>query len=362
MLPGDYIALRLTGEVNTTIGGLSEAILWNYTQKSIAYEVLDCYGIDYNLIPDIVPVFTNNIKVHERASKETGLPIGIPVSYRAGDQPNNAMSLNVLNPGEMAATCGTSGVVYGVVDKPIFDKLSRVNSFTHVNYDQSFDRIGVLLCINGAGIQYSWIKQQIARSNQGYEDMERMVQSVPVGSEGVCVLPFGNGAERMYDNLNLESHIFNLEFNRHTRAHIFRASIEGVAFSFVQGIQILQEMGLHLDSIRVGNDNMFQSAIFAKTIATLLGIQIDVYDTTGAIGAAMAGGVAIGVYADLEEAFGKLIPFKKYGPELNYGMVNQAYNYWLSSLDKVRGYSKDMTMRLKVLKHYKDSLSEELKS
>ena len=233
------------------------------------------------------------VQSQKQASKETGLPKGIPVSYRAGDQPNNALSLNVLRKGEVAATSGTSGVVYGIVDHLMYDMQSRINAFAHVNYDENYDKIGILLCINGAGIQYAWMKHQIARSGRNYEDMERMVTSVPVGSEGICILPFGNGAERIFNNKNLESHIYNLEFNRHTRAHLYRAALEGVAFTFVYGIKLLQEMGLRVDTLRVGNDNMFQSKTFAQTIATLLGNHIEVINTTGAIGAALASGVGI---------------------------------------------------------------------
>jgi len=361
MLPGDYIAMRFSNEISTTIGGLSEAVIWNFKKKSIAYEVLEYFEIATHLLPDIVETVTDSLRVSKTAAKETGLKKGTFVSYRAGDQPNNAMSLNVLEPGHFAATSGSSGVVYGVVDKLISDDQSRINSFTHVNYDQDFNRIGVLLCINGAGNQYAWLRNQIALANHSYDDMERMVASVPVGSSGLCVLPFGNGSERIFNNKNLESHIFNIEFNRHSRAHMYRASLEGVAFSFVYGIKMLQEMGLKLDEIRVANDNMFQSKVFSSTISTLLGIPIEVFDTNGAIGAARASSVAAGVYKNISDAFQNMHPAKTYNPNLNYAMCNQAYNYWLSSLEKVMGLEKDGTMKIKMLNHHVSQLSSELK-
>ncbi len=335
MLPGDFLNMKFSGQISTSISGLSESILWDYKNKKVSDEILDYFKIDSQLIPEIKPIFSNIGEVCRSASIQSGLKEGTPIFYRAGDQPNNALSLNVLNKGEVAATSGTSGVVYGVTENPICDPKSRVNVFTHVNYEENFDRLGALLCINGAGIQYSWIKNQIARSNSNYFDMDRMAASVPIGSEGICILPFGNGSERVFEDRNIGSHIFNLRFNRHTRAHIYRSALEGVAFAFVYGIQLLKDMGLAVDVIRVGNDNMFQSRIFSKTIATLLNIHIEVVDTTGAVGAALAAGIAAGKYNNLKEALGKVKPSKMYEPNLDRVGCLQAYSYWKASLNQV---------------------------
>lgn len=263
----------------------------------------------------------------------TGLHTGVKVTYRAGDQPNNALALNVIRPGEIAATCGTSGVVYGVFDQLIHDPKSRINAFAHVNHEAEKTRIGALLCINGAGIQYSWMKHQVARDGYSYQDMERMASTTPIGSDGLCILPFGNGAERMLENQNLNAHLYNLQFNRHTRAHLYRAALEGVAFSFVHGINILKAIGLDVGVLRVGNDNMFQSRVFSTTIATLLDSQIEMVDTTGAIGAARAAGVAIGAYHSLEEALEGIQASEIFEPALDRGLCNQAYNYWSTTLE-----------------------------
>ncbi len=334
LLPGDFIAMKLTGEAVTTISGLTEGIFWNFKEKKIDHTILQHYGLREDLIAPTVPTFSIQGRVTKKAAERTGLEAGTPITYRAGDQPNNALSLNVLHPGEVAATSGTSGVVYGIVDRPAFDPQSRVNAFAHVNYEQAYNRIGILLCLNGAGIQYSWIKHQVARGSHTYSDMERMASTVPVGSDGLCILPFGNGAERMLDNREPNAHFFNLQFNRHTRGHLYRAALEGVAFSFVHGINILKEMNLNVDVIRVGNDNMFQSKIFSTTLATLLDSHIEVVETTGAIGAARAAGVAVGIYRNLEEALANEQPFLVYEPLYNRGLCEQAYSYWLSSLEK----------------------------
>ena len=359
LLPGDFIAMKLTGEACTTISGLSEGIFWDFNKKEISKEILDYYEIDESVIPDVVPTFSVQGHVTKEASEFTGLHPGTPITYRAGDQPNNALSLNVLEPGEIAATCGTSGVVYGIVDKPLFDSKSRVNGFAHVNYEDNFDRIGILLCINGAGMQYSWMKHQIARSGRHYEDMERMASSIPIGSDGLCLLPFGNGAERILENKNLNSHFHNLQFNRHNRAHLFRAALEGVAFSFVYGVNILKEMGLDVNVMRVGNDNMFQSDVFSMTIATLLDCHIEVVETTGAVGAAKAAGVKAGAYSDLQEALKGIKPIQIYEPRLNQALCLQAYNFWTSNLEKA--LTDKYTRPLDRIDDYEDELDSKTK-
>lgn len=333
MLPGDFIAMKLTGKISTTVSGLSEGILWDFKNNRLATRLLDHYGIDHELIPEVLPTFSVSGRVSASAAKQTGLAEGVAVSYRAGDQPNNALSLNVLRPGEVAATSGTSGVVYGVVDKTVVDEDSRVNAFAHVNHTTRRTRTGVLLCINGAGIQYSWLRNQVARPNRSYNDMERMLSCVPVGSEGVLIFPFGNGAERIFQNRNIESHIWNIEFNRHTRAHLYRAAIEGVAFAFVHGIEILKTLGITVQKLKVGDDNMFQSEVFSTTIATLLDIEIEVYNTTGAVGAALASGYGQGKYKSIDQALAPIKPVKRYRAASNAAEYTQAYHYWKDQLD-----------------------------
>ncbi|MCB0554719.1 MAG: carbohydrate kinase [Phaeodactylibacter sp.] len=335
MLPGDYIAMKLTGEIRTTTSGLSEGILWDFQKDELAKLVLEHYQIDSNLFPPAVPSFSFQGKLSEEAARATGLKAGTAVGYRAGDQPNNALSLNVFRPGEVAATGGTSGVVYGIVDEPVYDPLSRVNGFAHVNHEKDKPRIGILLCINGAGIQYGWVKNQMALEGAHYNDMERIAASTPIGADGLRIIPFGNGAERMLGNLNPGGQANNLQFNRHSRAHFYRASLEGIAFAFAYGIGILKEMGLGLDIIRVGNDNLFQSRIFSTTISSLVDSHIEVISTTGAIGAAKAAGVAIGAYASIEEAMGNNEVVLTYEPASDNGAYGQAYQAWLGDLKKL---------------------------
>ncbi len=344
MLPGDYIAMRLTGEIQTTISGLSEGILWDFKEEAPADLVMDYYGIDRQLLPELVPTFSEQGTLTAAAAEATGLVAGIPVNYRAGDQPNNAMALNVLEAGEVAATGGTSGVVYGVVDQALYDPASRVNGFAHVNHTAEAARIGILLCINGSGIQYSWVKQQMVQDGLSYPDMERLAASVGPGSDGLRILPFGNGAERMLENQAPGARMINLQFNRHRREHIFRAALEGIAFSFVYGMHILQDMGLNVEVIRVGNDNLFQSKIFSSTISNLMGSRIEVLETTGAIGAAKAAGVAQEIYGSVREAMAGNELVSVYEPISQAGAEAAAYQAWEDDLNDLLMREKEPQM------------------
>lgn len=333
MLPGDYLALRLTGQASTTVTGLSEGVFWDFAENKLAALVIDEMGLDANLIPPIVPAVGDQGQLTAAAAQELGLQEGTVVGYRAGDQPNNALSLNVLSPGEVAATGGTSGVVYGVTDQLAFDPGQRVNSFAHVNHEGEAPRIGVLLCINGAGILHRWVKNVIGE-NTDYGTLEEWATSVPVGSDGLHCLPFGNGPERMLGNRNIGAHLLGLDLNRHDKKYLVRAGLEGIAFAFVYGMRVMQDLGVDLSTIRVGNDNLFQSAVFANTIATLTGATIEVHNTTGAVGAALAAGVSVGLASDLGTALScqEVLTTIKPGDEKE--ALEKAYGKWLASLEE----------------------------
>ena len=306
MLPGDYIALRLTGTAATTVSGLSEGIFWDFAENAPSQRLLDAMGLDADMLAPIVPTFGDQGRLSAEASRELGLAAGTPVTYRAGDQPNNALSLNVLNPGEIASTAGTSGVVYGVIGQVAHDPLSRVNPFAHVNHSAENPRLGVLLCINGTGILNAWVRRTLMPEGLSYAAMNDLAAQVPVGSDGIAILPFGNGAERMLENRDAGCSFHGVNFNRHGRAHLLRAAQEGIVFSFQYGIEIMEEMGLRVNKIHAGRANMFLSPIFRETLAGVSGATIELYDTDGSVGAARGAGIGAGIYSSAAEAFSTL--------------------------------------------------------
>lgn len=332
MLPGDYIAYKLTGEMRTTISGLSEGVMWDAASEDIAHELLRYYGIDEHLLCSRVPQFGEQGYMTSKAAAELGLAEGIPVCYRAGDQPNNAFSLNVLNPGEIAATAGTSGVVYGVIDQPAYDPPSRVNTFVHVNHLPEARRYGVLLCINGTGILNSWLQKNVF-NGISYPEMNALASSVPVGADGLLCYPFGNGAERVLENRDPGSMIRNLHFNRHSNAHLARAAQEGIVFALYYGIEIMVKMGLKINTVRAGKANMFLSPLFAEAFANTTGATIELFNTDGAQGAARAAGVGAKIYQSTAEAFTGLRVLDTIRPQQGLqAQYAEAYASWKKHL------------------------------
>ncbi len=334
MLPGDYIALRLSGgDKKTTVSGLSEGMFWDFKNNEVSKDVMQYFGFPESLIAEIVPTFSIQSRVCKQVADELGLPKGTPIAYRGGDQPNNALSLNVMKPGEIAATGGTSGVVYGVLGEVNYDKLSRVNTFAHVNHTADETRLGVLLCINGTGILNAWMKRTVAPEGISYGEMNDLAESVPVGAEGLSIIPFGNGAERVLQNENPGASIHGINFNIHKKAHLLRAAQEGIAFSFAYGMEIMTGMGMNIQTIKAGHANLFLSPLFRRTLAAVTGATIELYETDGSVGAAYGAGIGAGIYRDSDDAFKTLKHIATEKPVEDTQAYKEAYERWKKALE-----------------------------
>ncbi|MBD3391817.1 MAG: carbohydrate kinase [Chitinivibrionales bacterium] len=337
MLPGDYLAMMLGGGLTTTPSGLSEGIMWDFTQHDLAGFLLDHLGFSHDIIPEIVPTFAVQGEVGGDVAAELGLKTGTPISYRGGDQPNNALSLNVLEPGEIAATAGTSGVVYGVTDSPEYDKQSRVNTFVHVNYSKDNPRYGVLLCVNGTGILNSWLKHNVVTVGDhglDYPEMDALSQEAPVGCDGLSILPYGNGAERTLGNRNIGASMHGLNLNLHGKKHILRAAQEGIVFALNYGLGIMKGMGVDVRAVRAGDANMFRSPLFQSAFATVAGARLELYNTDGSRGAARGAGIGAGIYKNMRDAFVGLTATKTIDPDKqNAAAYDEAYQRWLGALE-----------------------------
>ncbi len=335
MLPGDYIAMRMTDVISTTISGLSEGMFWDFQKGDIANFLLDYYGIPRSFIPEIKPTFSEQGRLTAAIAAELGLAEGTPVTYRAGDQPNNALSLNVFEPGEIASTAGTSGVVYGVNGEVSYDPKSRVNTFAHVNHQIGKNRLGILLCINGTGILNAWMKRNIMSEGLSYTDMNELASQAPIGAKGISVLPFGNGAERVLENREEGCSFKGVNFNIHNRSHLLRAAQEGIVFAFKYGIEIMEDMGMPVNKIHAGNANMFLSPLFRDTLAGITGATIELYDTDGSIGAAKGAGIGAKIYKDHTETFSSLQKIKVIEPKAcDMPAYEEAYQLWKVQLEK----------------------------
>ena len=333
MLPGDYLAYCLTGEICTTAEGLSEMMLWDFSTDSPATFLMEYMGFDPSLFPRVVSTFSHQGTVTAAAAAEFGLAEGTPVTYRAGDQPNNALSLNVFEPGQVASTAGTSGVVYGINGTVDYDPRSRVNNFAHVNHGEGKTRIGVMTCINGTGILNSWMKRNVAPSNCSYDEMNELAAEAPVGSAGLSILPFGNGAERVLENRRVDCSFHGINFNIHRRNHMLRAAQEGIVFSFMYGMEIMKGIGMVIDKIHAGRANMFLSPVFRDTLASVSGATIELYDTDGSVGAAKGAGIGAGIYRDNTEAFASLVKLDEVHPGADRTPYLEAYALWKKHLE-----------------------------
>jgi xylulokinase len=335
MLPGDYIAMRMTGQISSSISSLSEGVFWDFRKDAVSSELMEYYGFSNDLLPDLHPVFSDHGHLQKAVADQLGLKSGIPITYKAGDQPNNALSLNVLEPGEVAATAGTSGVIYGVNDQATYDPLSRVNSFAHVNYSHAHRRIGVLLCINGTGILYRWVRDQFA-PGMSYADMNTEAAAIAPGSDGLRILPFGNGAERMLENKSPGAHFQQLDLNRHGRAHIIRASQEGIACAFRYGLDIMRENGMKPAVIRAGRANMFLSKVFTEAFVNTTGVPVELYDCDGSVGAALGAGIGAGYYPTAQHAFKHHKPLAKVEVS-KQEVYEEVYQEWKKGLEAILG-------------------------
>jgi len=331
MLPGDFAAMKMTGEITTTPSGLSEGIFWDFKTNGISKDIMDHFEFDPNLIPDVCKVFSCHGNLSKQVAEELQLNPGTPISYKAGDQLNNAVSLNVFQPGEVAATAGTSGVIYAVTDKLFADRLSRVNAFAHVNHTGQERKLGVLLCINGTGIMNRWIKDF---SDKSYLEMNRLASQIKPGSDGLIVFPFGNGAERIFENKIVGAHISNIDLNKHSNAHVFRAVQEGIVFSFRYGLDIMRENEIQPSIIRAGRANMFLSDLFVKAFVDTTNVAVELYENDGSVGAAIGAGIGSGVYASLQDAFLNFKPIRQVEPSGNTGLFEESYNQWKHELHK----------------------------
>lgn len=334
MLPGDFIAMRLTGVPATTLSGLSEGIFWDFAEGKVSDPLLELYGIDAALLSPVVPTFGEQGRVSKAAAEKLGLKEGTPVTYRAGDQPNNAFSLNVLQPGEAATTAGTSGVVYAVHDQPAFDAKSRVNAFIHVNHTEKETRNGVLMCLNGTGILNSWLRQ--ISGGMPYEKMNELAEKAPPGAEGLRIFPFGNGAERILENKLPGASVQGLDFGIHGQGHLLRAGQEGIVFALAYGLDIMRSMGLRINRVRAGKANMFLSPLFREAFANVTGAEIELYNTDGAQGAARGAGVGAGVFASFREAFRGMDCLATISPDAkSHAAYQDAYADWKVKLQQI---------------------------
>lgn len=332
-LPGDWLAARLTGQLNATVSGLSEGIFIDHSTGQISNDVLNAFSIDKNFIKQPGESFRRFGKVLPTWCDEFGFNADAEVCYVAGDQPNNAFSLSAINPGEVAINAGTSGVLYAVSETPVVDMQQRVNTFAHVTHTTNKPSFGVLACVNGTGIQYSWLRHMLANNGDlSFIDLNNLAKTAPPGCDGLHVFSFGNGAERILNNRNIGASFTNINFHKHGPQHLIRAAQEGIAFSLVYCIEIFKEIGIEIKVLKAGSANLFNSPLFRQIVADTSGIPVEVINADGALGAAR--GAMVGSQAiDIKTIGSEMIQtVARVEPSENTQLYRQIYNEWLGEL------------------------------
>ncbi|WP_339655368.1 FGGY-family carbohydrate kinase, partial [uncultured Salegentibacter sp.] len=336
MLPGDYIAAKLSETPQISTSGLSEAALWDFSKGKLATEVLDKMGLSEDFIPEIVPSFGDQATVSSAIANELGLDPDTKINYRAGDQPNNAFSLNALKPGDIATTAGTSAVMYAVSAENTFDPESRVNTFLHVNNTEKAKHNGVLLCINGSGILYQWLRKIISVGREElipYEKLNEEAAKVEPGSKGLRFYPFGNGVERIFSNKEVNSGIENLNYNIHQPAHLIRSACEGIVFAMNYGFEVMQSIGVEGKVVRAGKDNLFLSPVFREIFVNTTQTTLELYNTSGAEGAARGAAVGYGFYKEFDDAFTSLKCLERMEPDPKLSkQYQEIYQEWKQNI------------------------------
>ncbi len=337
MLPGDFIAAKFSGIPQISTSGLSEAALWSFKEGRLATEILEAMELPESMIPEVVPSFGKQVKVNPEIASELGLDSETQITYRAGDQPNNALSLNTLQPGEIATTAGTSAVIYAVTENNVSDEQNRVNTFLHVNNSEEAKRNGVLLCINGSGILYQWLRKIMSLGNSNglisYDQLNQEAARAEVGSKDLRFYPFGNGVERIFNNKEANSGIQNLNFNIHQSSHLIRSACEGIVFAMNYGFDIMKDLGASGKTVRAGKANLFLSPVFREIFTATTETTLELYNTSGAEGAARGAAYGQGFFNSLEEAFSNLerLELIEPKPEL-VSQYKEFYQNWKENL------------------------------
>lgn len=226
--------------------------------------------------------------------------------------------------------------MYGVSTKPVYDPDSRVNTFVHVNHSESTPRYGVLLCVNGTGILNSWLKRNLGEGTVSYEQMNKLAAEVPIGADGLNFIPFGNGAERILKNQQVDAHLNGLNLLKHDRRHVLRAGQEGIVASLTYGFNIMKGMGLNLNTVKAGKANMFLSPLFREAFVNMNKVSLELYDTDGAQGAARGAGIGLGLYSDQQEAFVGLKKVASLDPDDRLQQAyGEVYERWKKQLEKL---------------------------
>ncbi|MGD0987977.1 MAG: xylulokinase [Candidatus Sulfotelmatobacter sp.] len=301
MLPKDYVRYRLTGERATDLADASGTLLLDVAHRRWSQEILDFVQMDSALLPALYESPEICGRVSEAGAAATGLLSGTPVVAGAGDQAAGAIGIGAVSPGAVSATIGTSGVVLAATNLPALDPEGRVHSFCH----GLANRWLVMGVTQAAGLSLRWFRDQFGAINghtDSYEDLTRMAAKVPAGSDGLLWAPYLMGERTPYLDATARGMLVGLTAS-HTRAHVVRAILEGVAFSLRDTFTIFDQIDVPVKSIRLGGGGA-RSALWRQIQADVYGHAVETVavEEGAAYGAAILAGVGAKVWSTVDAA------------------------------------------------------------
>jgi xylulokinase len=307
MLPKDYVRFRMTGERAIDVADASGTLLLDVSKRSWSREVLEAAEIDVSMLPALYESQEVCGKVSEAGARATGLKAGTPVVAGAGDQAAGATGMGIVVPGAVSATIGTSGVVFAATDRPALDSKGRLHTFCHAVPE----RWHVMGVTQAAGLSLRWFRDQFgAGPDDGRDPYERLTEEaarVPAGSEGLLWAPYLMGERTPHLDPNARGALIGLTAS-HTRGHIVRAILEGIAFSLKDTFTLFEEMGVPVTRIRLGGGGA-RSALWRQIQADVYGQEVEIVATEegAAYGAAILAAVGAGKWGSVDAACNEIV-------------------------------------------------------
>lgn len=302
LTPKDYIRFRLTGELSTDVTDAAGTLAFDVRCGSWSWALLSELGLRTDYYPSVHLPHSPAGQVLQSAAACTGLKSGTAVYHGGADQVMQAIGNGIVLPGQVSATIGTGGQIFAPLDRPWYDQKLRTHTFNHFD-GQSWYLMGASLC---AGLALRWLRNQVL-GGQSYRELDRMAASVPAGSDGLFFLPYLAGERTPHMDAEARAMFAGLTL-RHGQAHLVRATMEGVAYTMCDGLDILRDSGQAVRQI-IASGGGAQSPLWMQILSDVFQVEIKLSKMAeqAAVGAAMTAGVGCGLYPDYQTAFQEVV-------------------------------------------------------
>ncbi len=306
LLPKDFVRLRLSGEYATDVADASGTLLLDVARRQWSREMVDLAGLDPTILPRLFESQDVCARVSREAAAATGLVEETPIVAGAGDQAAGAIGMGITRPGTVSVTIGTSGVVFAATDRPALDPGGRLHTFCHAIPD----RWHVMGVTQAAGLSLRWLREQLEpaiTADTAYATMTAEAAAIEPGADGPLWAPYLMGERTPHLDPQIRAALVGVAAS-HTRGHVVRAVLEGVAFSLRDSFTILEEVGVPVRRVRLGGGGA-RSSVWRQIQADVYGYAVETVatDEGSAYGAALLAGVGARLWPSVDEACDQLV-------------------------------------------------------